>query len=233
MFIQVNRRDKMFKIKRPAIIGLLLVLLIFTGYLNYQLTQQALLKASTDYKNYEVGEMEILEDTEVSGIGDVEEVAEVPDDYIDIVDSVIPGEGNVASVISAGNDTIQDAMASDISKTNRNYFVEYRLSRDKLRANLVDRLDEIVNNNSTTEAVRTEAQEEIIKLGNISQKELEIEGLIKSKGFTEALTFIADKDIKIVVDSNELTEQDMVKILDIVKSETTFDMNNIKIMKKQ
>lgn len=223
----------MFKIKRPAIIGLLLVLLIFTGYLNYQLTQQALLKASTDYKNYEVGEMEILEDTEVSGIGDVEEVAEVPDDYIDIVDSVIPGEGNVASVISAGNDTIQDAMASDISKTNRNYFVEYRLSRDKLRANLVDRLDEIVNNNSTTEAVRTEAQEEIIKLGNISQKELEIEGLIKSKGFTEALTFIADKDIKIVVDSNELTEQDMVKILDIVKSETTFDMNNIKIMKKQ
>ena len=223
----------MFKIKRPAIIGLLLVLLIFTGYLNYQLTQQALLKASTDYKNYEVGEMEILEDTEVSGVGDVEELAEVPDDYIDIVDSVIPGEANVASVISAGNDTIQDAMASDISKTNRNYFVEYRLSRDKLRANLVDRLDEIVNNNSTTEAVRTEAQEEIIKLGNISQKELEIEGLIKSKGFTEALTFIADKDIKIVVDSNELTEQDMVKILDIVKSETTFDMNNIKIMKKQ
>lgn len=223
----------MFKIKRPAIIGLLLVLLIFTGYLNYQLTQQALLKASTDYKNYEVGEMEILEDTEVSGVGDIEELAEVPDDYIDIVDSVIQGEGNVASVISAGNETIQDAMASDISKTNRNYFVEYRLSRDKLRANLVDRLDEIVNNNNTTEAVRTEAQEEIIKLGNISQKELEIEGLIKSKGFTEALTFIADKDIKIVVDSNELTEQDMVKILDIVKSETTFDMNNIKIMKKQ
>ena len=223
----------MFKIKRPAIIGLLLVLLIFTGYLNYQLTQQALLKASTDYKNYEVGEMEILEDTEVSGVGDIEELAEVPDDYIDIVDSVIQGEGNVASVISAGNETIQDAMASDISKTNRNYFVEYRLSRDKLRANLVDRLDEIVNNNNTTEAVRTEAQEEIIKLGNISQKELEIEGLIKSKGFTEALTFIADKDIKIVVDSNELTEQDMVKILYIVKSETTFDMNNIKIMKKQ
>jgi stage III sporulation protein AH len=233
MFIQVNRRDKMFKIKRPAIIGLLLVLLIFTGYLNYQLTQQALLKASTDYNDYEVGKMEILEDTEVSGLVDIEELAEVPDDYIDIVDSVIPGEGNVASVISAGNDTIKDAMASDISKTNRNYFVEYRLSRDKLRANLVDRLDEIVNNNNTTEAVRTEAQEEIIKLGNISQKELEIEGLIKSKGFTEALTFIADKDIKIVVDSNELTEQDMVKILDIVKSETTFDMNNIKIMKKQ
>lgn len=223
----------MFKIKRPAIIGLLLVLLIFTGYLNYQLTQQALLKASKDYKVYEVGEMENLEDMEVTDVGNIEELAEVPEDYIDIVDSVIPSEDNIAEVINQGNSTIQDAMASDISKTNRNYFVEYRLSRDKLRANLVDRLDEIVNNNNTTEVVRSEAQEEIIKLGNISQKELEIEGLIKSKGFTEALTFITDKDIKVVVDSKELTEQDMVKILDIVKSETTFDMNNIKIMKKQ
>ena len=47
----------MFKIKRPAIIGLLLVLLIFTGYLNYQLTQEAVLKASDDYKEYEELEM--------------------------------------------------------------------------------------------------------------------------------------------------------------------------------
>lgn len=220
----------MFKIKRPAIIGLLLVLLIFTGYLNFQLTQQALLKASKDYNDYEVGEMESNEDTEVAGVGNIDEVDE---DYINIVDSILPSEDNIAAVISSGNSTINEAMETDISKANRNYFVEYRLSRDKLRANLVDRLDEIVNNSSTTETVRTEAQQEIIKLGNISEKELGIEGLIKSKGFTEALTFITDKDIKVVVDSKELSEQDMVKILDIVKSETNFDMNNIKIMKKQ
>lgn len=222
----------MFKIKRPAIIGLLLVLLIFTGYLNYQLTQQALLKASKDYNDYEIGEMESFEDTEVAGIGNIDEAA-VDEDYISIVDSMLPSDNNIEQVISAGNNSIKDAMAADISKTNRNYFVEYRLSRDKLRANLVDRLDEIVNNTNTTEKVRSEAQEEIIKLGNTSQKELEIEGLIKSKGFNEALTFISDTDIKVVVDASELTEQDMVKILDIVKSETTFDINNIKIMKKQ
>lgn len=220
----------MFKIKRPAIIGLLLVLLVFTGYLNFQLTQQALLKASKDYNDYEVGEMEIIDDAEVAGVGNIDEVDE---DYISIVDSMLPNEENIAAVVSSGNSTIKDAMEADISKANRNYFVEYRLSRDKLRANLVDRLDEIVNNTNTTETVRTEAQQEIIKLGNISEKELEIEGLIKSKGFTEALAFMTDTNIKVVVDSKELSEQDMVKILDIVKSETNFDMNNIKIMKKQ
>ena len=46
----------MFKIKRPAIIGILLILLVFTGYLNYQFTQQALRKTSKDYQRYEASE---------------------------------------------------------------------------------------------------------------------------------------------------------------------------------
>ena len=213
----------MFKIKRPAIVGLLLILLVFTGYLNYQLTQQALLKASNDYQTFE--EIEIVNNTENDN-----SLSE-NNEYIDIVDSLPTGD-NVAEVISTSNNEMTQAMDAE-STSNRNYFVEYRLSRDKLRAGMVDRLDEIVSNTQTTDVVRTKAQEEIIKIGNISEKELQIEGLVKSKGFEEALVFLTDSDIKVVVSKNELSEQDMVKILDIVKSETTFDSNNIKIMKKQ
>ena len=213
----------MFKIKRPAIIGLLLILLVFTGYLNYQLTQQALLKASNDYQTFE--EIEIVNNTEN------ENSLSGNNEYIDIVDSLQTSD-NIAEVISTSNNELTQAMDAE-STSKRNYFVEYRLSRDKLRAGMVDRLDEIVSNTQTTDVVRTKAQEEIIKIGNISEKELQIEGLVKSKGFDEALVFLTDNDIKVVVSKNELTEQDMVKILDIVKSETTFDSNNIKIMKKQ
>lgn len=213
----------MFKIKRPAIIGLLLILLVFTGYLNYQLTQQALLKASNDYEAHE--ELEMVNNTEV------DDSVTAQEDYIDIVDS-IPNNDKVAEVVETSNTELTVAMDAQAT-TNRNYFVEYRLSRDKLRAGMVDRLDEIVTNTQTTEQVRTNAQEEIIKIGNISEKELQIEGLIKSKGFEEALVFLTDVDIKVVVSIDELTEQDMVKILDIVKSETTFSADNIKIIKKQ
>jgi len=213
----------LFKIKRPAIIGLLLILLVFTGYLNYQLTQQALLKASNDYQTFE--EIEIVNNTEN------ENSLSGNNEYIDIVDSLQTSD-NIAEVISTSNNELTQAMDAE-STSKRNYFVEYRLSRDKLRAGMVDRLDEIVSNTQTTDVVRTKAQEEIIKIGNISEKELQIEGLVKSKGFEEALVFLTDNDIKVVVSKNELTEQDMVKILDIVKSETTFDSNNIKIMKKQ
>src|SRR5699024_11380102 len=48
----------MFKIKRPAVIGLLVVLLVFTGYINHQLTQQAIKKTSKEYQDHEVKEKE-------------------------------------------------------------------------------------------------------------------------------------------------------------------------------
>lgn len=227
----------MFKIRRPAIIGLLLILLIFTGYLNYQFTQQALRKTSQEYKNYELSEMEnqavsadySFEDNE----DDLEIVDSKNEDEIEIVDSMINKEGSVAEVISSSNEVIKEEIGRETSNIDRDYFVEYRLSRDKLRANLIDRLDTIVNNSQTNEAMRTEAQAEIINIGKISETELQIEGLVKSKGFDEAVVFLTDEDIKLVVSVDELSEKEMVKILDIVVSETNLTTEDIKIIKKQ
>lgn len=204
--------------KRPVIIGILVLLLVFTGYINHYFTEQAQIKASKDYKNYELeemakyGEMEMNKDKLVSN----------PYEHVDIVE-----------VTKEDEDYILETMYTDANKENKNYFVEYRLSRDKLRATLVDRLDEIINNENTSEDVRSDAQREILGMGKNSETELHIEGLIKSKGYEDAIVFLTDKDIKVVVSSEELDEQDMIKILEIVKSETDLQANNIKIMKKQ
>jgi len=80
--------------------------------------------------------------------------------------------------------------------------------------------------------MRVEAQKKIIHIGDLSEKELTIEGLIKAKGFEEALVFLTDENLKIIVSVEELTEQDVVKILNIAMSETDLDSSNIKIMKK-
>ena len=44
--------------------------------------------------------------------------------------------------------------------------------------------------------------------------------------------FLTETDAKVVVDVEELTQQDVVKILDIVINETDLDASNVKIMKK-
>lgn len=217
----------MFKIKRPVFIGFLLVLLALTVHFNYKLNQEALKRASKDYQKFETAEME-----EYNSEQQEEFASNIDENYFDIVDSVDTSEEDVSQVIATTNESIEKAMSKEQANINRSYFVEHRLSRDKLRANLVDRLSEIINNDNTTEAKRSEAQEEIIKIGRVSEQELMIEGLIKSKGFNDTVVFLGEKDIKVVVDSEELSEQDMVKILDIVQSETEYDINNIKIMKK-
>lgn len=214
----------MFKMKRPAIIGMLLILLVFTGYLNHQLTQQALRKTSKEYQKYEMAEKEKY------GM-DNEYAKKDDEDNIEITDADLSND-DVTNVVNTGNENIKEAMSKEYQNSNKNYFIEYRLSRDKLRANLVERLDGIVNNDNTDEKIRSEAQTEIINIGKISEKELQIEGLVKSKGFDDALVFLTDKDIKVVVGAEELGEQDMMKILEIVKAETEYDMNNIKIIKK-
>ncbi|MFY9612826.1 MAG: SpoIIIAH-like family protein [Tissierellaceae bacterium] len=218
----------MFKIKRPAIIGILLILLVFTGYLNYQFTQQALRKTSKDYQRYEASERDNFLASEGR-----DEAEDNKDEEIEIVDSGQSSEDDVAQVVSSGNKDIKEQIGEEASNLNIDYFVEHRLSRDKLRANLIDRLVEIVDNDKTDDAKRAEAQEEIMEIGRISETELRIEGLVKSKGFEEVLVLLTDEDIKVVVSTDELTETDMVKILDIVKAETDFEMDSIKIMKKQ
>lgn len=215
----------MFKIKRPAIIGLLVILLVFTGYLNHKLTQQAQRKSSKDYINHELAEMSMNNEFDEEFSSDFNENIDVDStDFIDL--DIVDSE-------KSKDQEVMETMYTEASRSTKTYFVEYRLSRDKLRATLVDRLDNIINNENTSTTVRDEAQKEIISLGNMSEKELKIEGLIKSKGFEDAIVFLSDEDIKVVVSTPEITEQDMVKILDIIKSETDYDTHNIKIMKKQ
>lgn len=216
----------MFKIKRPAIIGLLVVLLVFTGYLNHELTQQAQLKASKEYQKHELvklNEMDNDLDIDSGDTGDTGDT-DVAHGDIDIVDSNDTEKSEIDAL---------ETMALESNINSKNYFVEYRLSRDKLRGTLVERLDGIVKDENTNENSRAEAQKEIMRIGNNSEKELQIEGLVKGKGYEDALVFLTDKDIKVVVSSPDIGEQDMVKILEIVKSETEYTIDNIKIMKKQ
>lgn len=223
----------MFKIKRPAIIGLLLGLLVFTGYLNYELTQEALKKTSNRYKEHELSEKTDYEDNDKQK-KDFEIVdSEKPENKEEVTETSASDLEDIEEVVNTNNKEIDKKISKEASSQNRNYYIEYKLSRDKLRASLVDRLDDIVSNDKTDSKTRGKAQREIMTIGHISEKELQIEGLIKAKGFDDSLVVLTEEDVKVIISTSELSEQDMIKILDIVKEETKFDINNIKIIEKQ
>ena len=219
----------MFTMKKPAIILALIVLLVFTGYINHNLTQQALRKASTDYQKHE--EMEMAKGIDVDDKELVEAISEGNNkEDIEILDTI--DNEDIDEITEEVHNTIGKTISKEDSLRSKNYFIEQRLARDKLRAGLIDRLNEIVNNDNTNDEMRVDAQKKIMKIGDVSEKELTIEGLVRAKGFEEVLAFLTDENVKIIVFKDELSEQDIVKILDIVMGETDLDASNIKIMKK-
>ncbi len=53
---------------------------------------------------------------------------------------------NVDKISKEANSNISQAISKEDSLRSKNYFIEQRLSRDKLRAGLIDRLNSIVEN---------------------------------------------------------------------------------------
>lgn len=219
----------MLTIKKPAIIIVLVIALVITGYINHNLTKQASARVSGDYQDYEekelAKEIQSEDNNLVPALSEGEEI-----DDIEILDS--ESAKSLNDMIMEAEEDISQTISSKDSLVSRNYFIEQRLSRDKLRAGLIDRLNDIVNNENSSQEMITDAQNKIMEIGDISEKELTIEGLIKAKGFEEALVFLTVDDAKIVIGKEELTEQDVVKILEIVVSETELDATDVNIMKK-
>lgn len=218
----------MFSMKKPAIIAILVCLLVLTGYVNHQLTQKSMSKVASEYQKHEEMEMEKAANNEEKST--IEAISEREEGEVEIVEG--KNEENISQLTEDINSSIEETLSREENLKSNNYFIEYRLARDKMRGNLVERLKEIVEDEKSSSEMITKAQNEIIRLGNLSEKELYIEGLVKAKGFEEVLVFLKEDGVKVVVSADELTEQDVVKILEIVKNETNFDSANIKIMKK-
>ncbi|MTI70187.1 MAG: SpoIIIAH-like family protein [Firmicutes bacterium] len=211
--------------KRTLYLISLVILLVVIGYINHQLNKQSMKQASTEYQKYE----EDLVDTYNGDEDAIETANESVESEIKVVDS---RENQVSDIKNETNDDIEETISKEENRKKSNYFIEYRLSRDKLRATLIERLNKIIKNDKTAEKIRTQAQQEIISIGNLSEKELYIEGLLKSKGFEDALVFLREDKVRVVVSVDKLTKQDVMKILDIVKEETKLNASNIKIMEK-
>jgi len=227
----------MFTIKKPVIVTILVFILVLTGYINHNLTKRASSRVSSDYQRYEEIELSKINQSEDNNL--VAALSEGNEENLEIIDSEendnenkIEGTESVDEIVQRAEGNISETISNQENLNSKNYFIEQRLSRDKLRAELIDRLNDIVNNENSSQEMVTESQKKIMEIGDISEKELVIEGLIKAKGFNEVLVFLTKNDAKVIVDTDELTEQDVVKILDIVINETDLDASNVKIMKK-
>lgn len=144
------------------------------------------------------------------------------------------GEGDVAlDPLAVATGTIAgETNTNKTEETKSAFFVEYRLEREKNRGKEKELWEDIINSEKSDTTFKTLAQQELVKLVSLTEKEMIIENLIIAKGFSEALVFLGDDNATVVVNSKELTQQQVAQIQDIIVRKSSIAPANIKIMQK-
>ncbi len=125
--------------------------------------------------------------------------------------------------------------ASDLPVIVSSYFDTARLSRQQSRDNALSLLREASLQENVDQAALDEANRAIQTLAGYTMLETQIENLVIAKGYADCVVFMSDNSISVVVSAAEdgLQSEDVAKITDIVLTETTYAVDQIKILETE
>ena len=88
----------------------------------------------------------------------------------------------------------------------------------------------MLNNSNIDAESKKKAQDDMLALASVTDKEASCENLIKAKGFEECVVFVNGDTASVTVKSAGLVSSDLAKIQEIVSSQTGIVIKNIKIV---
>jgi len=151
-----------------------------------------------------------------------------------------PGEESNSRAVTA-DESLESFSPGEILKNKaegikkadgREFFVEYRMERERVRGQQIELLQKIVDDPDSDPEMRKEAQKRLIELTENMEKELQLESLIKAKGYEEAALFIQPDSATVIIKKEEIKEEDATKIADIVSKVTGYGLSNIVVIPK-
>ncbi|MBE5766720.1 MAG: SpoIIIAH-like family protein [Clostridiales bacterium] len=123
-----------------------------------------------------------------------------------------------------------DAETTAILVSARSDIEEFILEREQLRAAEIQSLKEISANENAQSEVRLAAQRRIMDIYARAEQEMNIEGVLRARGFDEALATVSEDCANILVRTEALSQADADIILELVCRETGLIGGNIKII---
>lgn len=120
--------------------------------------------------------------------------------------------------------------ATDEPITTANFFVTYRSDRKDTRDQSILYLDAIIASTTASAEAKTAAETKKQELITLMNQELVLEGLIKAKGFDDVIVSTSTTKLNVIIKSAELTEAEVAQIVDVIKGQTNYSIDNIKII---
>ncbi|MCL6581701.1 MAG: SpoIIIAH-like family protein [Firmicutes bacterium] len=109
-------------------------------------------------------------------------------------------------------------------------FAEHRLEREQARAEQLELLRELLRQENLDEATRRRALDMWLSITDGITKEVDIENLIRAKGYADAVVVLGRDRATVIVRAESLTPEDVVRIADAVVRVTGLDYEDVAVM---
>ncbi|MBQ4516290.1 MAG: SpoIIIAH-like family protein [Clostridia bacterium] len=142
------------------------------------------------------------------------------------------GEAQMVSADKTDDEEKSDETdsAEETEVTSNNYFAQAKLDREVKRSEAIEMLTELLENEGADKDAKKNAEEQIHKMAEYTEKEVAIENMIRAKNFGENIVYMSEDLVSIALESNGLNEIDAAQILDIVISATDYTADKVKIV---
>jgi stage III sporulation protein AH len=135
--------------------------------------------------------------------------------------------GQGSDVKNDGKATSKDVGAS---KQANDFFAQAKLDKEVVRSKDKDTLQQITKDENASKEVKAKAYDKMMAIVENSQKEQNIETLVKEKGFDDVVALFAeDGSLDIIVKSPGLTSAQVAQITDIATRHAKLDVEKVHI----
>jgi len=106
---------------------------------------------------------------------------------------------------------------------------QLRQERDKARSEAMEEWKKTMENKESSADVKADAETKIKQATEWTEKEKNIETLVKAKGYTDCFAHMTENGISVMVSGGEVNGSKVAQIKDIIVGETNLPVRDIKI----
>lgn len=128
------------------------------------------------------------------------------------------------------NSSLSSGATQTSTTTNANFYSNYRTEREATRTQEIQFYDSIIASATSTDEAKLEAEENKLSLISLMEKELVTEGIIRGKGFEDAIVTSSNANVNVFVKSAELTSSEVAQITSVVTEQLGVEIDKIVII---
>ncbi len=216
-------------LKRNQLIVLVVSLMLITaGYLNFT-TNQENVQAST------------IADRDDETIGDAQLVSTIPNENeeTEVENENAENSTNQTENIIIDNETPTSSVVDNGEKNSNTknesedfYFTTSKLERNTMYSELLETYQDMYNNTNASGEQKSEALSKINEINNTKNAIMIAENLILAKGFEDAVIFVNDGSVSVIIKTDKLKDEQVAQVQNIVSRELNVKAETIHISNK-